>query len=354
MNDSNALFELVLHDIKSNPRIGPLVTYITNLLSGVSLFSHDLTKLRRMLFVTKALKNNQFISIQMYLKPFLKAVTYCVLEPLAASINPLNDHWVLRDYGALLAAELIYSYAPETTALIKHTQSLIRNVLSDTTRPLCSHYGALVLTAQLGKDSIRLLLLPILAKYVTNFLQPFMDDLSADNMNTKPEAHMVFGACVRCIEKVHYEIEYGNPSLKICCPNVDNSILELFGDSLSVRLPIHDLATVKKSQKSKKKPDTTIQWQYYSLTTNLHNSRPLSKRRKLTVSDAFFRQSLRSRRPIRIAFGFQRPSKPNRHFRGDNGHSKSNFTVARSQLQLVRRIAPARRKRPYIGIMAWL
>lgn len=37
----------------------------------------------------------------------IQAVKYCAMEPLAAAINPLNDHWTLRDYACRLLAEII-------------------------------------------------------------------------------------------------------------------------------------------------------------------------------------------------------------------------------------------------------
>ncbi len=40
------------------------------------------------------------------LSMLVQGVLYCMLEPLAASINPLNDHWVLRDYAARLLAQI--------------------------------------------------------------------------------------------------------------------------------------------------------------------------------------------------------------------------------------------------------
>ena len=42
----------------------------------------------------------------------ISTVMYCILEPLAVSINPLNDHWALRDYAARLLSQVLrYVYA---------------------------------------------------------------------------------------------------------------------------------------------------------------------------------------------------------------------------------------------------
>lgn len=32
----------------------------------------------------------------------VQTIEYCGIEPLAASINPQNDHWALRDYASRL------------------------------------------------------------------------------------------------------------------------------------------------------------------------------------------------------------------------------------------------------------
>ena len=351
LSDNDSLFELLLNNIKTSPRIGPLVSYLTTFASVANLVSHDLSKLCKMLFVVRALLNNHYISIQMYLKPLLKAVTYCVLEPLAASINLLNDHWIVRDYGALLAAELVHSHASEKLALLDFVRSLIGDILSDNTRPLCSHYGALILTARLGKDSIQLFVLPMLANYLTTFVQPFLDDYSTDN--TKSEAQMVFGACMFCIENLIYEADRQEPGLRISYVDMDKQIFDLFGDALSVRLPLHNFKYGVNSTTSKSKPDSTIPWQYYSLTTNIYNMTTLPKRRKITVADAFpLRPSLRPYRPIRIGFGLQKSNTKTRHLTENN--SSSRFVAAHSKLQLVRRIVPVRKTKSYIGVMAWL
>lgn len=40
----------------------------------------------------------------MQLTLLCETITYCLLEPLAASIHPSSDHWILRDYAAFLLA----------------------------------------------------------------------------------------------------------------------------------------------------------------------------------------------------------------------------------------------------------
>ncbi|XP_014817709.1 PREDICTED: TAF6-like RNA polymerase II p300/CBP-associated factor-associated factor 65 kDa subunit 6L, partial [Calidris pugnax] len=72
----------------------------------VKSVSHDLEQLNRLLHVARSLVGNPFLCLGSYLRSLVASVTYCALEPLAASINPLNDHWTLRDYAAMLLSRI--------------------------------------------------------------------------------------------------------------------------------------------------------------------------------------------------------------------------------------------------------
>lgn len=74
--------------------------------------SHDLGQLNRLLHVAKALMQNPYLCLGSYVKSLIASVMYCVLEPLAASINPLNDHWTLRDYAAMLLGHIFWYLSP--------------------------------------------------------------------------------------------------------------------------------------------------------------------------------------------------------------------------------------------------
>jgi len=48
-----------------------------------------------------------------------ETITYCLLEPLAASIHPSSDHWILRDYAAyLLAITMRFAVVDTFSALL--------------------------------------------------------------------------------------------------------------------------------------------------------------------------------------------------------------------------------------------
>ena len=352
LSDNKTLFIKMLNDLKCNPRVGRLVSYLTTFVSAANLVSHDLSKLSQMLYVVKALINNKHISVQLYLKPLLKAVLYCVLEPLAASINPLNDHWIVRDYGALLAAQLIYSHAAETDFLLSHVHSSIEDILTDTTKPLCSHYGALMLTTMLGKGFIRMFILPNLSNYMKSFLQPIIEDTSSSDIHMKMDAHKVLGACTFCLEKLHYDISFEQPGLKLRFPDLDSTFTELFGDSLIVRLPLQNFETSKKDSSFEKKPTSAIPWHCYSLSSKMSSGFVQDQPKKLSITDHFYPvHQIRRNKPIQINFGLARPVKSKHCFSNKSEQITSNSA---HQLQLVRRIVPSQRRFLSSNIYSWL
>ncbi|NWI93479.1 TAF6L factor, partial [Pitta sordida] len=74
----------------------------------VKSVSHDLEQLNRLLHLARSLVLNPFLGLGSYVCSLIGSVLYCVLEPLAASINPLNDHWTLRDCAALLLSRIFW------------------------------------------------------------------------------------------------------------------------------------------------------------------------------------------------------------------------------------------------------
>lgn len=74
----------------------------------VKSVSHDLEQLHRLLQVARSLLRNPHLCLGPYVRSLVGSVLYCVLEPLAASINPLNDHWTLRDGAALLLSHIFW------------------------------------------------------------------------------------------------------------------------------------------------------------------------------------------------------------------------------------------------------
>ncbi|MGH0169933.1 UNVERIFIED_CONTAM: hypothetical protein FKN15_057987 [Acipenser sinensis] len=142
--------QVALQDLQTNSKIAALLPYFVHVVSGVKSVSHDLEQLSRLLHMVKSLVQNPFLYLGSYIKSLVSSVMYCILEPLAASINPLNDHWTLRDYAALLLSHIFWAHGDLVGGLYHQILLSLQKVLSDPVRPLCSHYGAVVGLHALG------------------------------------------------------------------------------------------------------------------------------------------------------------------------------------------------------------
>uniref|UniRef100_A0A8C3AL64 TAF6-like RNA polymerase II p300/CBP-associated factor-associated factor 65 kDa subunit 6L n=1 Tax=Cyclopterus lumpus TaxID=8103 RepID=A0A8C3AL64_CYCLU len=185
------LMKVALLDLQSNSKIAALLPYFVYVISGVKSVSHDLEQLNRLLHMVKSLVQNPYLYLGSYVRSLVSSVMYCILEPLAASINPLNDHWTLRDYAALLL-----------TGLYHQILLSLQKVLSDPVRPLCSHYGAVVgSTLWGGRCAVERVLFPHLPAYWAN-LQAVLDDYSVSNAQVKADGHKVYGAILVAVERL--------------------------------------------------------------------------------------------------------------------------------------------------------
>lgn len=91
-----------------SPTPPPPVPVLSVFYRQVKSVSHDLEQLNRLLHIARSLIQNPFLCLGSYVRSLIASVMYCALEPLAASINPLNDHWTLRDYAAMLLSRIFW------------------------------------------------------------------------------------------------------------------------------------------------------------------------------------------------------------------------------------------------------
>ncbi|XP_028916916.1 TAF6-like RNA polymerase II p300/CBP-associated factor-associated factor 65 kDa subunit 6L isoform X1 [Ornithorhynchus anatinus] len=201
LGDDPQLMKVALQDLQTNSKIAALLPYFVYVVSGVKSVSHDLEQLHRLLQVARSLVRNPHLCLGPYVRSLVGSVLYCVLEPLAASINPLNDHWTLRDGAALLLSHIFWTHGDLVSGLYQQILLSLQKVLADPVRPLCSHYGAVVGLHALGWKAVETILYPHLSTYWAN-LQAVLDDYSVSNAQVKADGHKVYGAILVAVERL--------------------------------------------------------------------------------------------------------------------------------------------------------
>ncbi|KAK0042289.1 TAF6-like RNA polymerase II p300/CBP-associated factor-associated factor 65 kDa subunit 6L [Biomphalaria pfeifferi] len=192
-----------LGDLKTNPNIVPVLPYLINfVLSGIKSMTHDIGHLTTLLNTVRALLHNKalYLMHKPYLSTIIQAVEFCVLEPLAASIYSVNDHWVLRDYAARLLAEIVNRWNSPQNHLRFNTIKCLREVLQDLHKPFYSHYGAVMALIALGHKAVEDVVLPHLPVFWPHLCSA-IEDKKQESVN-KADAFKVQGALRLAAEKV--------------------------------------------------------------------------------------------------------------------------------------------------------
>lgn len=198
--------KIALEDLRTNPRIAPLIPYFVNfVVQGIKTVNHDTTQLMKLLHTVKSLISNPtlFLEPKPYLNLLVHSIQYCVLEPLAASMNPTNDHWILRDYAARLLAQLIREWTSPANQLLYRQVKGYAETLKDHSKSFCSHYGAVMGLIALGVKHVEEKVLTELSTYWPH-LEVALKDNSYDNAHTKMQAMKVHGALMLAARLVLY------------------------------------------------------------------------------------------------------------------------------------------------------
>uniref|UniRef100_A0A7N6FI92 TAF6-like RNA polymerase II p300/CBP-associated factor-associated factor 65 kDa subunit 6L n=1 Tax=Anabas testudineus TaxID=64144 RepID=A0A7N6FI92_ANATE len=348
LGDDPHLMKVALLDLQSNSKIAALLPYFVYVISGVKSVSHDLEQLNRLLHMVKSLVQNPYLYLGSYVRSLVSSVMYCILEPLAASINPLNDHWTLRDYAALLLSHIFWTHGDLVSGLYHQILLSLQKVLSDPVRPLCSHYGAVVGLHALGWKAVERVLFPHLSAYWAN-LQAVLDDYSVSNAQVKADGHKVYGAILVAVERLlkMKALSLSQPAegewTPVPLPAMYCELYSFFGDSLAVRFSTgpgfgssppcthSQLSNARKEPTGPaSNPDTTRKMP--QLTANLNIS-PRSLARPSSSSSSVQRSRSSSSRSGQRAAGLSRDVFPKARFTSpQTGHAVFSFLIGGRQM----------------------
>lgn len=281
LGNNEELLKIALNDLRTNAKIAPLLPYLVNFVSvGVKKMSHDLTQLTKLLHTVFSLVRNPslYLGPKPYLNLLVQAVLYCILEPLAASINPINDHWTLRDTAAQLLVQIVKEWFTPTNDLLHHVTSALKESFTDLSKPFCSHYGAIVALISLGVETAEKIIYPHLSHYWPH-LTAALEDCNYSNAQVKADAQKVHGGLLlvseliilaqlkkefgpRCdsTEEKEYFIKSKFSNNFLNTLNTDSSNLmpksvdiykelyDYFGDALAIKLPYIYISNIYKSK----------------------------------------------------------------------------------------------------------
>ncbi|XP_023236696.1 TAF6-like RNA polymerase II p300/CBP-associated factor-associated factor 65 kDa subunit 6L isoform X2 [Centruroides sculpturatus] len=269
LGNNEELLNIALNDLRTNAKIAPLLPYLVNFVSvGVKKMSHDLTQLTKLLHTVFSLVRNPslYLGPKPYLNLLVQAVLYCILEPLAASINPINDHWTLRDTAAQLLVQIVKEWSTPTNDLMNHVISSLEESFVDLSKPFCSHYGAVVALISFGVETAEKIIYPHLTHYWPH-LTAALENCNYSNAQVKADAQKVHGVLLKAefgpkCDDVTEDMEsdslnsdlqlktsnnYKNDSVpKGKLQDIYKQLYDYFGDALAIKLPHISIGNIYK------------------------------------------------------------------------------------------------------------
>jgi len=105
------------------------------------------------------------VDLEPYLAQIMPAVLTCIVGKQLCAL-PHEDHWALRRTAAGLVCIVVSRFGERYPTLQERLTKTLLAVLRDPTKPLTSHYGAIVCLQMLGPMAVHTLLMPSMATYV--------------------------------------------------------------------------------------------------------------------------------------------------------------------------------------------
>lgn len=197
-----------LNSLKHDPGLHQLVPYFiqfvaeqtTNHLGNINILS-------TMLEVISALAENKSI----FLEPYVHALMPCILTLLLAkrigsNIKDLNDETsqqelknqlAVREFAAILLEHIITFYGSSYSTLRPRVTRTLLRALLDSSRPVGTHYGALLGLKNMGNEVIKLVVIGNLKMWY---------HLVVQEMNTEIEKDLLLKAAVESLIKLKVSI----------------------------------------------------------------------------------------------------------------------------------------------------
>eukprot|EP01114_Cavostelium_apophysatum_P004097 TRINITY_DN14252_c0_g1_i1.p1 TRINITY_DN14252_c0_g1~~TRINITY_DN14252_c0_g1_i1.p1 ORF type:complete len:419 (+),score=46.85 TRINITY_DN14252_c0_g1_i1:78-1334(+) len=228
--NDNAQIDDAIESLSNDPGLNPLLPYFIQFVSDE--VTHNLTNLALLFHLMRmlmALLRSSYFNVEPYLHQMMPPILTCLVGRQLCENPTTQDHWGLRDYSAKLLSTICKTYGNSYASLQPRTQKTLLKALLDLSKPLATHYGAIVGITALGPQTVEAILLPNTKLY----LQWLRDGES--DANREAEAKRCEGALLKAA--VAYLLNEA-PSAEPKAKKFYGELAELFGSKLAEQLKL--------------------------------------------------------------------------------------------------------------------
>ncbi|KAJ2579059.1 histone H4-like TAF Taf6, SAGA complex subunit, partial [Coemansia sp. RSA 1836] len=155
-----------LESISIDAGIHQLVTYFVQYIAvTVKNNLNNLDTLRTAMAVAKALRRNPNLFVEPYMHQLIPSLLTCLVSKRLCE-SYTEDHWSLRDGAAEQIAEICQQFGQSYHTLQARIARTLLRAFLDPTKPLTTHYGAIVGLTKLGVSITKVLVLPNIKTYM--------------------------------------------------------------------------------------------------------------------------------------------------------------------------------------------
>ena len=210
LDDSNeALRAAALASLSHDPGLHQLLPYFVQYVAEkVTHNLGDLFVLTTMMQIAAALMDNANLFLEPYVHQLIPPILTCVVakrlgsaSSSSADSNERFAHYALRDLAAAILGTVCGKFGDAFHTLRPRVAKTLLKAYLDNNKPLTTHYGAIVGLTTLGREVVRVLVLPN-AKIYELVLRPA---LGSTNETTKGEAERCLAALKKALVKVKEE-----------------------------------------------------------------------------------------------------------------------------------------------------
>ncbi|KAJ2001487.1 histone H4-like TAF Taf6, SAGA complex subunit [Coemansia thaxteri] len=156
-----------LESISIDAGIHQLVAYFVQYIAvTVKNNLSNLETLRTTMSVARALRRNPNLFVEPYMHQLIPSLLTCLVSKRLCE-RYTEDHWSLRDSAAEQIAEVCRQFGQSYHTLQTRIARTLLRAFLDPTKPLTTHYGAIVGLTKLGVSISKVLVLPNIKAYMS-------------------------------------------------------------------------------------------------------------------------------------------------------------------------------------------
>uniref|UniRef100_A0A7S3ZD32 TATA box binding protein associated factor (TAF) histone-like fold domain-containing protein n=1 Tax=Lotharella globosa TaxID=91324 RepID=A0A7S3ZD32_9EUKA len=203
MKGNDAAQRVMLKSLANDPGLHQLLPYFIQFIADEVVHNlRDLRLLFSLLRMAEALLSSNHLFIEPYLHQLLPSIMTCLVARRLCK-KFYEDHWSLRDFAAELIAKICKQFGSTYPDLQPRIANQLIGAFNDATKPLTTHYGAIVGLAALGDRVVEKTLLRHLDNYLNLLNRVFnkrsSKDQRARELQQSVEARRCYGALLDAV-----------------------------------------------------------------------------------------------------------------------------------------------------------